>query len=280
MADPGWYADPTAPDGKRYWDGQAWVDTGPPKRRGLTWALVGLVVVVTGAIVIALIQPSVPGLPFLPSPTDTRTARPTDNQWNELAPTDTPSPTPVESGFGEIIDCPTSGENPRSEVRDGRLSSGHLSIDMTKDPDWQTAPSYVDWMYDYNSAIRSIAPGWISNAGVGHILVSDGFSDNLKTAAEQFISCMASSGMFTGFYKREVLLNEDYTVAGVIGWRLLSKVYVTGHERHNIQGDEVNIVLLPTDDADKIAVYVSCATIDHQDSLAEVQGMFETLTYQ
>lgn len=277
MAEPGWYEDPTAPDSRRYWDGSAWADE-PPRKRPPLWGWLILAVVLIGAIVAALtFVPSMPN-PFVPSPVDTRTARPSGTQWNEMEPSETPTPTPVESGFGESIDCPESGEPPYSEVTDNRISSGHLSIGYPQG--WVRSPSHVDWMYDYNSVIKQIEDGWISNVGVGYIKISGGFSDHPPTAAEQFISCMASSGMFRGFTKREVLINEEYAVSGKIGWRLLSKMYVAGREHQNVQGDEVNIVVIPVDeDEDVYAVYVSCASIDREENLREVQGVFESLTY-
>ena len=54
---------------------------------------------------------------------------PTGTQWNELVPTETPSPTPIETGFGQPIECPTTYDSPRSEIRDGRLHGGGLSIE-------------------------------------------------------------------------------------------------------------------------------------------------------
>ncbi|HRA75948.1 MAG TPA: DUF2510 domain-containing protein, partial [Propionicimonas sp.] len=57
MAEPGWYADPTAPQGRRYWDGQRWMETGSPTRRGpgaALWLLIALVVI--GGVIAAIIM--------------------------------------------------------------------------------------------------------------------------------------------------------------------------------------------------------------------------------
>ncbi len=278
MAQPGWYADPTAPDGRRYWDGQRWIDPTPQKKTPATWLWLGIALVVVASIVAALILWPSAGNPFAATPEDTRTARPTGTQWDERQPSETPTPTPVETGFGEPIDCPTAESSPRSEVRDGRLSSAGLSIEAPRG-EWTDSPAYIDWMHDDNSMIRSIAPGWISNVNLGYIKVSDGFSDSLPQAAEQFITCMASSGMFESFEKREVLRNEDFSVSGRIGWRLTSNIYVSNQRHNNIVGDTVDVVLVPTEDKDKIAVYVTCATIDLKDNQEETNQMLQSLRW-
>ncbi|AQP43993.1 DUF2510 domain-containing protein [Tessaracoccus flavus] len=280
MAEPGWYADPTAPSGRRYWDGARWADLDTrTSRRPNAWLWFVLALVVVGALVAALVFLPNSSSPFGATPVDTRTARPTGSQWNELVPSETPSPTAIESGFGAPIDCPISDEFPRSEVRGGEISGGGLTIQEPPGREWRESPAWIDWMYDYNSVIRDIAPGWISNVGVGYIKVSDGFAQNPATMAEQFVTCMASSGMFLGFTKREILINEEYVVSDRIGWRLQSNVYV-GNQIHNgIEGDVVDIIVVPTDDEDRFSVYVSCATIGHEENLEQVAVSLETLRY-
>ncbi len=280
MAQPGWYADPSAPDGRRYWDGERWIEETPQRRGPRAWLWLMIALVVVAAVVVALVVLPGSSNPFAAAvPEDTRSARPTGTQWNELEPTETPSPTAVETGFGEPIDCPVAGDWPRSEVVDGRLHGGGLSIDVPTGSQWEADPAYIDWLWDNNSMIRPIATGWISNVGVGYIKVSDGFSDDLSTAAEQFVTCMSSSGMFTGFTKREILRDEEYKVSTRIGWRLTNNVYVGNQLYQGIQGDVVDIILVPTDDKDRIAVYVSCLTIDHAENAAEVQHSLDSLRW-
>lgn len=278
MAQPGWYADPTAPEGRRYWDGQRWIDPTPHKKTPSTWLWLGIALVVVASIVAAIVLWPSSGNPFASTPEDTRTTRPTGQQWDERIPTETPTPTPVETGFGQPIDCPSSGEFPRSEPRDGRITGGGLSV-AEPGGSWRDSPSWIDWMYDNNSMTRSIAPGWVSNVNVGYIKVSDGFAASLPQAAEQFVTCMASSGMFAGFEKRELLRNEDFSVSGRIGWRLTSNIYVGNQIANGIEGDTVDIVLVPTDDKDRIAVYVTCATIDLEDNQAEADKLLASLRY-
>lgn len=279
MAEPGWYADPSAPQGRRYWDGQRWAESAPPRRghSAAAWLVVALLVI--GGVIAAIIMFPAGSNPFAATPEDNRTARPTGTQWNELVPTETPSPTPVETGFGQPIDCPSSFELPRSEIRDGRLHGGGLSIEAPSGSRWERNSAYINWLYDSNGMTRDIAPGWMSNVNVGYILVSDGFSSVMSTAAEQFVTCMASSGMFDGFERRELLVNEDYVVSDRIGWRLTSNIFVGNMKNYDIDGDVVDIILVPTDDKDRFAVYVSCVTIGHEENRAEVDVALNSLRF-
>lgn len=242
-----------------------------------TWLVVALIVVATviGAI---LLFPQGTNI-FAATPEDHRTARPTGSQWNELEPTETPSPQPIESAFGTPIQCPFTEETPRSEIVDGRLHGGGLSIEPPASGPWEQSGAWIAWMYDSNGMIRDIAPGWISNINVGYIDTSDGFSQNMSAAAEQFVTCMASSGMFFGFERREILINQDYVVSDRIGWRLTSNIYVDNMRDQGIEGDVVDVILVPTDDPDRFAVYVSCATIDHAENQQEVASSLATLRF-
>lgn len=280
MAQPGWYADPSAPNGRRYWDGERWLDP-EPKRKGVsTWVWLVVALAVVGALVAALLIFPGSGNPFAATPEDTRTTRPTGEQWDELVPSETPTPTEVESQFGEVIDCPSSGVWPRSDIVQGRLHGGGLSVTPPEGPEWRTSPAHIDWLYDSNSMLREIVPRWISNVNVGYIKVSDGFSDDPRVAAEQFVTCMASSGMFMGFTKRTVLFNEAWSVGGRPAWRLTSNVYVADWGHEGIEGDTVDIIIVPTDEPDHLAVYVSCVTIRHEENIREVEPVLDSLLYE
>lgn len=230
------------------------------------WLVIALIVV--GTVVGAIMLFPQSGNIFAATPEDPRSARPTGEQWNELEPTATPEP--VETGFGAPIDCPVVIEPPRSEIVDGRLHGGGLSIEPPAGEAWIESSAWMEWLHDSNGMIRDIAPGWISNVNVGYIDADDGFSTTMSAAAEQFVTCMASSGMFEGFERREILINEDYVVSDRIGWRLTSNIYVGNMRHEGIEGDVVDVILVPTDDAKRFAVYVSCATIDHEENQQQV----------
>ncbi|MFT3889221.1 MAG: DUF2510 domain-containing protein [Arachnia sp.] len=280
MAQPGWYSDPSAPNGRRYWDGRRWLDPDQPARAGKgRWLWLAVALVAATALVVALIVLPRGQNSWGAVPEDTRSARPTGTQWNELLPSETPPPDDTDDGFGEPIDCPVAEDWGVSEIVNGRLHGGGLSIEPPTGSKWTETIAYIDWMHDSNSMTRPIATGWISNVNVGYIKVSEGFSNDLPTAAEQFITCMASSGMFASFTHRDVLNDSAYTVSGRRGWRLTSNVFVSNQRYQGIEGDVVDIVLVPTDDPDKIAAYVSCATIGHEENQGEVRHSLESLRY-
>ena len=99
--------------------------------------------------------------------------------------------------------------------------------------------------------------GYGSEAGarlLGRVVLSPTFSDTqIGKAAEEFL-------------RRR-------------GWRLTSNVYVSNQRHHGIEGDVVDIVLVPTDDPDKIAAYVSCATIGHEENQKEVRHSLDSLRF-
>lgn len=279
MAQPGWYSDPSAPDGRRYWDGQRWLEPTPERKGSGAWLWLAISLVVVASIVAGMILWPRSGIAAGPIAEDTRSAKPTGKQWNEREPSETPTPTPVETGFGQPIVCPYADTTSKSEVQGGRLRSSGLSVEAPGG-EWRESAAYISWMYDDNSMIRPIASGWISNINLGYIKVSDGFSASLPQAAEEFMSCMSSSGMFESFERRELLRNEDYQVDDRIGWRMTSNIYVTNQRYQGIEGDTVDLVLVPTDDKDRIAVYVTCATIDKKDNQDEAQRMLESLRWE
>ena len=55
MAEPGWYADPTAPHGRRYWDGQRWMQAGPVRQGPGTGLWVVIALLVVAAVIAAII---------------------------------------------------------------------------------------------------------------------------------------------------------------------------------------------------------------------------------
>ena len=78
MAQPGWYSDPSAPDGRRYWDGRRWLDPQQPERGGKgRWLWLAVALVVATAVVVALVVLPRNSNSWGATPEDTRTSRPT-----------------------------------------------------------------------------------------------------------------------------------------------------------------------------------------------------------
>ncbi len=274
MSAPGWYPDPASSDGQyRYWDGSAWTNEvygGGQRTRGTrtwVWFAVGLAVV---AVVVAILVMRPGVIPGTAVPEDRNSARPTGSQWNELPPTETPS-NPDDPGDGQLVECPSNSDEMRSDVDWGRISGGGLSFEAR---DWDGGYVYIPWLYDHNSQTRSIAPGWMSNISVGVARYDEGFVDP-RVTAQQMMDCLASSDLYWGFTGREDLRDEAFQLDGRQGWRITADVFVDN--QGDIKGDVVDVVVLDTGRDDGLSVYISCATIDHEENLAEVAEAFESL---
>lgn len=276
MAQPGWYPDPQDPSRPRYWDGQRWAQPLQPEpsrrpRRQWTWFAVAMAAV--AVLVAALLYGT--GAFNVIDPQPESSARPSGSQWDELSPSPRPSDTPSEGERGEVVECPLIHFESRSQIdADGRVRGGGLSFAVPSGPGWQETPTSVPWMTDQNSIIRPIVPGWISNIDVGYVHAEDGFTEP-RTAAEQFMSCMASSTMFLGYQYRDVLESSPYEVDGHQGWRLRADVHVANQPQ--VDGDTVDIVVLDLGEPGRLSVFVSCATIDLADNQEEVADALRSL---
>ncbi|MDF1486912.1 DUF2510 domain-containing protein [Tessaracoccus caeni] len=276
MAQPGWYPDPQDPSRPRYWDGQRWAQPTAPEsqkpRRQWVWFAAAMAAVTL--LVVGLLY-GTGGLSVIDLAPES-SARPSGSQWDELSPSPQPSDTPSIGDHGQNIACPLIHYDSRSQVdQDGRVRGGGLSFLAPTGAAWQHTPTTVPWMTDQNSVIRPITDGWISNIDVGYVHAEDGFTEP-RTAAEQFMSCMASSTMFQGYRYRDVLESSAYVVDGHEGWRLRANVYVDNQPKE-IQGDTVDIVVLELGEKDQLSVFVSCATIDLTDNQDEVAAALESL---
>lgn len=280
MSAPGWYHDPASPGGQyRFWDGSAWTNqtmpaTGPggagAAGGGKPWLWLGIALLAVAALVLFLVLR--PGAGLGTTPEDTNSARPTGSQWNELEPTESPSD-PEETGAGETIECPRNSTDDRSEIGpDGRMRGGGLSFEAAEG--WRESPVYLPWLYDHNSQTRTITLGWQSNLSVGEARESEGFTSPRQTA-ESIMDCMASSSLFLGFDGREDLFNGEFALDGAPGWRVTANVLVDN--QGDIRGDVVDIIVLDTGREGAFSVFISCATIDHEENLAEVARATESL---
>lgn len=281
MTVPGWYPDPSGQKGAaRYWDGRAWAPQGAGvsvspdttsagSGRPWLWFIVAMVVI-AGLVAAFVFRPD----GFTVGSGDTNSAKPTGSQWNELPVTETPTE-PEDPGEGGIMDCPQNSTEERSEIRgDGRMHGGGLSFEAPKGSSWRPDPVYMPWLYDHNSTTREIVFGWQSNVSVGEVKRSEGFSDPRSTAT-QLMGCMASSGLYLGFTGREDLIDESFTLDGDGGWRITADVLVDSMGA--IKGDVVDIIVLDLGDPEKLAVFISCATIDDKKNLEEVTTVVESL---
>lgn len=275
MSQPGWYPDPEGRAEPRYWDGTQWLDTAPRRRNtGLWWFVGGLVVVVV--VVVALVlSPNGLGVGAAPSTVDTRSHRPSVQPWDELsASPDDPGET--LPGGSQPEECPSVG-SPISEVgADNRLHGGGLSIAAPDSPRWVNQPTYMPWMIEQNSMSRQIVPGWVASVDVGAVRHEDGFTSP-RLAAQNMVSCMASSWMFQGFTHSETLVSEVFTLDGNDGWHIRENIYVTGWEHEDIAGDVLDVYVVDLGNEGELAVVVGCATIDHEPSIGEVREVLDTI---
>ena len=277
MSAPGWYPDPAGNKGAvRYWDGHTWTqhDQAAPttgsSRRPWGWFILAMVVI-TALVAVFVLRPQ----GFTIGAGDPNSAKPTGSQWNELPITETPTE-PEEPGEGGIIDCPQNSFDSRSEISsDGRMHGGGLSFQPPAGSSWRPEAVFMPWLYDHNSTTKVISYGWQSNVSTGEVLRSEGFADPRSTA-EQLMGCLASSGLYRGFTGREDLLDESFTLDGDGGWRITANVFVD--TMGNIKGDVVDVIVLDLGDPQKLAVYISCATIEDEKNLAEVAKATESLS--
>lgn len=278
MSAPGWYPDPTGRGGPpRYWDGQRWIiqDSGgsapAATSRGWLWLVIA-VVVIAGLVAAFVLRPDGFGIGI--GGGDPNSAKPTGSQWNELPTTETPTE-PEDPGNGGIADCPQNNFDYRSEAsKDGRMHGGGLSYQPPKGARWDDRPIFMPWLYDHNSMTQSITSQWQSSISVGEVLHSEGFGSAKATAA-QLMGCLASSDLYRGFTGREDLLNESFTLDGEEGWRFTAEVLVA--DQGDIKGDVVDVIVLDLGDAEKLAVFISTATIENEQNLTDVEVATESL---
>lgn len=282
MSAPGWYPDPANTGGYRYWDGNGWTNQtsggagpggapdGGKSGGNKTWIWFTIALVVIGAVVVALLWR--PAALFPETPEDTNSARPSGSQWNELEPTEEPSD-PDDIGPGELVECPRNATDDFSEIGpDGRMTSGGLSFEARGN--WRSRPAYMPWIHEHNGQSREITSSWQSNLSVGVIRKDEGFTAP-RQAAESIMECMSSSSLFQGFNGREDLLNEAFELDGKQGWRITANVRVDN--QGDIEGDVVDIIVLDLGDAETFSIFISCATIGHEENLAEVADATATL---
>lgn len=164
---------------------------------------------------------------------------------------------------------------PHSEVAgDGRMHGGGVSIVAPTAEGWARSTTYMPWMAEQNSMTRGIVPGWVASVDVGTVREADGFRTP-KQSAKAMVSCMASSWMYDGYTGHEFLVDEAFSTDGASGWHVKVNVYVDRGD--DIEGDILDVYVLDVGNDGELAVAVGCATIDHADSIREVDQSLATL---
>lgn len=265
MSRPGWYPNPDGGDEPAYWDGTQWTD-GPPQRSGtIGWVVAGVLLILTVVVVLILQPSSLPIVGDSPSE-DTRSDRPTVKPWDErsVSPSE---PETEDDGGAAPAQCAEVGY-PHSEVGpDGRLHGGGVSVVAPTAPGWIDSTTFMPWMSEQNSRVRSVADGWVASVDVGSVRAQDGFRAP-KQAAHAMLSCMASSWMYQGYTGDEVLTSEAFSLDGNDGWHVKANVHVDRAD--GIKGDVLDIYVFDIGRDGELSVVVGCATIEHEPSITEV----------
>lgn len=207
---------------------------------------------------------------FIDVPEDTNSAAPTISGWDE-----TSTPTPPPTTAASQVTCPyTTVTDLTKQLSDGRLRGGGISVQRISK--WVDSDMYLQWVSDFHAEVDEVRPGWISNIGVGQLNAVDGFTDP-QTAARQSMECFASSGYYTGFTHRVDLLSEATTISGYPAWRMRSEVHIQSDFMPEIEGDEVDIIVIDLGDPQRMGIFVSSVTIGDLGRRALVDQSIDTL---
>ena len=296
MTAEGWYQDPDGSPGRfRYWDGNTWStqttanpqNTPPPTpddnqpgggrfgERGWIIAL-AILALVTILVVVLLISAtgSMPGTGGKATE-DTNSSAPTVSAWDETStPTYTPPPLPTDTG-GEWVDCPWSTGAGRTTQREGRLSSGRLSV--TIPPRYEMGFGGFVLAYDFHGVSREVTFGIASSIGVGRISFADGFNQ-LSTTATQAMQCWSMTNHSLTTDHVVLIAGEQVTVSGQPGWHVRWEIF---YEYEMISGEILDVIVVDMGQgADYFGLFLSCRPTgdpDFESSIASATASLQVI---
>lgn len=246
MAEPGWYPDPEGSGEPRYWDGRQWTDRseGRPDTQRPLWPLIVGVLVATAIVVAMVWQPWRNSSSALP--TDTNSAMPSGDQWDELEPSETPtSPQPTD-GLGRPVACPIVDSEDLLPQGEWYVSKGMKYRGV---PGWSSRGSWsIDFASERSGQTDRVTGSWVAVTAIGQIS-KENFSNDARTAAQQLISCLSTSYYYSTLSRVEVLEDREHvTKDGVTGW-LIRANFWNEPGTQEVSGDEV--VVLMADDGNE-----------------------------
>lgn len=185
-------------------------------------------------------------------PTDTPTT-PNDDTDTSVVPT-TEQCTGVRPGDGK----PSGG---------GVLKGGGLTVPIVDGYASEAIyASVFTFANDVEVAYKKIEASWISIYAVGGVPKNKGYEDP-EHAVEVLTQCMTGSSQFySGFTGRTDLEEGPITVDGHEGYSLVTEVRVETPEVQ-AEGDQMQVIVVETDDPGTYGLYVSQVTIGMQDLL-------------
>ncbi|WP_114558360.1 DUF2510 domain-containing protein [Desertihabitans aurantiacus] len=280
MAVPGWYPDPSRPNGGyRWFDGTRWTrhtTTDPhrpapasahPARARRSWLVVLVAVVLAAALVGGLLL--VVGLrtsgPSVSAP------RPTVSAWDEVTtppPTPTPDAGPTTPSEAEACEPATGGSLPAASDP-GRVHGGPLSFPRI--PGWGAPTSSVRFPHGRASRVTTLRMveeelPWQSSAEVGELVL--GTIADPAQAPELLLQCVLSSSFYTSV---DVAVAEStvrpVTVDGARAYQLDARITFE-HPRLRTTGSVVRIVVV---DADVDGYWFSAVPQERVDLVAAVE---------
>lgn len=233
-----------------------------------------------GVLVLAVIAAGVWAL-FIRDPggDDPLPPRPTRSAWDEVVtPTPTPTPTPTRQSSAPSKSklCPYTDLSRNNAPADGRRHGGGLSFAEPRTEGWNhRILQMVPWVSDTGGVGKSITPLWFSMIIVGQLDRTE-FGDDPEAAAQQVMSCTASSGMYRGFSGRTDTKVEPMQLSGRNAFRIESDITVSD-QGPAIPGDRVVVIAVDTGDPGHLAIFMASATLGDAATNADVDAAIGSL---